>query len=258
MSVKDLSNYETLRQKQKIANRYLKSAKERLGEEHKFYNSAVNRINMFQKKLGKTPSTRLTMAKLTEDMSEKYEVLLDSLIENTFLNPEKYEAHKERQLQFAIDEGWAKTREEAETVYKFANSEIVEELKDIGLGDIPSDLVEKYVKYTQEKLSENDFIEMSRIFLEEFEYGNIEKEQFYDFADAYSMYYKDYLKVQQIEFENGLEPIYGSEFVDLYNMNLLTPDSFISKAMSEYTSELQLGEDGMPMDFMDYLREYYL
>lgn len=253
MSVKDLSGYEELARKQRIANRYLKQARQNFGENHRFVNSAVNRINMFQKKRGKKLTTRLTMSKLTEADVKDYNTLLDSIIESTYLNPEKYEAHKERQLQFAIDEGWANTIEEAEKVYKFANSDIVADLKERGLGDIPSKLVEKYAKYVQGEMSEEDFINMASMYMEKYSEGTMTANEFFDFADTYAQYYEGFTKVQELEHQNGLDT--ESTFADMYKLGIYNnPD--IEKAMSEYLSNIPM-EDGYPMSFLSYFFEYY-
>lgn len=255
MSVKDLHNYIELREKQRLANKYMKDAKERLGENNRYFNSAVNRITMFQKKAGKTPSMRLTMTKLTDENSDKYERLLDSIIDSTYINPEKYELHKQRQLDFAINEGWASNREEAEQIYDFANSELVAELKDMGLGDIPSELVEKYAKYTQSNMTEEDFTDMAKMFMKSYSSGEVSKEQFYDFVDTYAKYNKDFSRILNAEFASGIES--NMTFVDAYKLGIYNmPD--VEKATSEYIGALQLDDDGTPLSFIEYLTKFYI
>ena len=255
MSVKDLSNYAELAAKQKIANRYLKVARTRLGENNKYYKNAVKRINKFQQKVGKKESTRMTLTKITEETSQKYEEVLNSIIESTYINPEKYETHKERQLQFAISNGWAKTREEAQNVYDFANSDLMDELKDIGLGDIPSSLVEKYAEYVQGNLSEKDFIKMASMFLEGYSDNSdntLKPNEFFDFADTYAEFYNDFENVLQAELANGFDS--GMTFKELYKDGVFNRDD-IRKAMEEYTSADPMD---MPYSFIGYLREFYL
>lgn len=255
MSVKDLSNYAELSAKQKIANKYLKDARTRLGENNKYYKNAVNRINKFQKKIGKKESTRMTLTKVTEETSRKYEDILDSIIESTYINPEKYETHKEKQLQFAIDTGWAKSREEAERVYDFANSELMEQLKDIGRGDIPSAIIDKYAEYVQGNLSEEEFINMANEFLEGYSdnsENSLKYNQFFDFADTYAEYYSDFEKVVQAELANGFDS--GMRFTDLYRDGLFNMED-IRKAMEEYASADLMD---MSYSFLGYLREFYL
>lgn len=253
MSVKDLSGYKELAKKQKVANKYLKQAQQNFGENYRFVNSAINRINMFQKKRGKKLTTRLTMSKLTEADIEDYNTLLDSILESTYLNPEKYKAHKEKQLKFAIDEGWAKNEEEAENIYRFANSELVAELKDRGLGDIPSKLVEKYSKYVQGEMTEEDFIDMASMYMEKYSEGTMKANEFFDYADAYNEYYKEFKKIQELEHQNGLDT--QNTFADMYEIGIYSnPD--IKKAMSEYISEIPM-EDGYPVSFLSYFFEYY-
>ena len=253
MSVKDLKNYDVLREKQRIANRYIKQARQRLGDDHRYVNSAINRISMFQKKIGKKPSARLSMTKLNDSTAEKYEVLLDSIIENTYINPEKYEEHREKQIEFAINEGWAKDRAEAEKVFSFANSELVAQLKDIGLGDIPSKIVEKYVKYMQGNMSEEEFINMATSFMSGYSKGDSRVEEFYDYADMYAQYHEQFEKIQEMEHQNGLDTT--ATFADWYKFGIYG-SSDIDKAMSEYMSDVPM-EDGFPMSFLSYFFEYY-
>lgn len=251
MSVKDLSNYKVLSQKQRVANKYLKDAYDRLGE-NRYYNNAINRVNKFQKDHRQKVSTKLTLRGLTDKDTEKYENILDSIIESTYINPTKYSQHRERQIAFAISEGWAKNEAQAEKVYNFANSDLIDKLKDIGLRDIPSKIVEKYGKYVQGKMSETEFESMSELFLSLYQEGIVDYDDFFQFADDY----KDYSVINERQRVYGIMESNSDFFGSLIRSDVMaSPD--LQKAMYEYREEPQFDEYGNILSFLDYFNLFY-
>ena len=90
----------SLKTKQALANKYLKSDRENLGVNHKIYISTMNKVRMFQVKHGQTKRPTLSLESLKTGDIEIYNQLLDSIIDSTYTNPQKYEQYKEQQLDF--------------------------------------------------------------------------------------------------------------------------------------------------------------
>jgi len=251
MGVKNLKHYSTLSKKQAMANKYLKDAYERLGD-HRAYNAAIDRINMFQKKHGQKVSSKLTLRNLTDNDTKKYAQILDSILQSTYLNPKKYEEYKRKQYGIAISEGWANDEKQAKEIFDFTNSELIDELKDIGLRDMPSKIVEKYAKYVQEKLSKGEFVSMSELFLSLYEENIVDYSDFFQFADDY----KDFSAINERQNEYGIIQSNAEFFGSLVRSGYLTsPD--ISKAIYEYNEEPQFNEEGDLLSFIEYFEEYY-
>lgn len=157
--------YATLREKQAMANRYLKMSKTDMSAyTQRQYLQAQNRLRMFQNKRGLAKKRTFSMQGLTTADVEMYEQLLDSVIENTRLNPEKSEKHKQSQISFYMEEGWANSEEKAEQLYMFTNSDTYDSLREKGLGDIPSKLVEKFGMLVDSGYSMDEFVDMVSVF----------------------------------------------------------------------------------------------
>lgn len=244
--------YANLRKKQALANKYLKQARKELGVNHKQVMSAMNRLHMFQKKHKQARRQTFSMTDLTTKDVELYEQLLDSVLDSTYLNPSKYKDFESSQLDFAIQQGWAKNQEEAKRVYDFANSDLVEELKDVARIDIPSKIVEKYAKYIQGELTQDDFIQMSRAFMNYYESGEMSTGEFFDFADSF----KDFADVNKSQKEFGIDQSTEDLFTEALELGIVGNNDF-DKAAKEYKQSPQ-DEDGNIVSFIEYFKQYYL
>lgn len=175
----------SLKQKQAIANKYLKESRITLGANHRTYVATMNRIHMFQKKHGQTRKPTLSMESLRTGDVDMYNQLLDSVIDSTFTNPENYQEFKNNQLDFAISKGWAKNYKEAEEIYNFRNSSLFEELEDLNLVDIPSEILDRTMKYGQADMSLEDFKQMTRTYLRGYANESLSSNEFFDYSDKY-------------------------------------------------------------------------
>lgn len=197
----------SLKTKQALANKYLKSARENLGVNHKIYISTMNKVRMFQVKHGQTKRPTLSLESLKTGDIEIYNQLLDSIIDSTYTNPQKYEQYKEQQLDFAIEEGWAKDRKEAQEIYNFRNSDLFEQLEDIGLSDVPSKVLEKAAKYGQADMSLEDFKTMTQTFMRAYDSGDETSKTYFDYADRYLKAKKD----RKADFDKALQTYLDDE-----------------------------------------------
>ena len=175
----------SLKQKQAVANKYLKIARENLGTNHRSYTAVMDRVHAFQKFHGQSKRPTLSMESLKTGDIDIYNQLLDSIIDSTYTNPEKYEKHKTNQLGFAIEKGWAKNQKEAEEIYNFRNSDLFAQLEDLGLSDVPSEILDKAAKYGQADLSLDDFKKMTQTFLRAYDTGDETSNTYFDYADKF-------------------------------------------------------------------------
>jgi len=214
-----------LKELQKQANRFMKQARESIksnkedGYLERAFMRANNRLRMFQKKHKMHKGYLFSSKGLeTEEDLEKYKQLLKSVTENVRLNPELSETHKESQIQFYQDQGWAKDRESAEAIYNFKGTSIYEELMDMNLSDIPSELLERYGKFIDANYSVDDFSDMITAFNKQLSLGNRkykDVKDFYKFTDRYMKL----MKTRQDDFNKGLSEFMeynGDEYNDFF------------------------------------------
>ena len=213
---------------QNEANRYLREAKKQIREgtadvytERAYYN-AQNRIRIFQKKYGQHRGYLISTKGLTdiEDDEKSMKALENlaqleqSITENVRLNPEKAKSHRESQVQFYMDQGWASNRKAAEAIYDFKGSEAFESLMEKNLGDIPSQIVERYGKFVDADFSVEQFSNMIAVFNKQG--GNYD--EFIDFADKYIEQIKwrsdDIDKAAQEYMDSDLYDEYGIDFFE--------------------------------------------
>lgn len=249
------AEFKDLRKKQALANRYIKEQRLELGKSHRFFKSAMNRVKDFQRKHGLKVQSRFSMKDLEETDVEMYEQLLDSIIESTYMNPETYKNFKESQLDYAISQGWAKDREDAELIYEFANSDIVEDLKDKASIDIPSKIVEKYAKYMDSQMTKEDFEDMAKSFMKLYSSGDIGTSEFFNYADAY----KELSDINKVQRNYGIlsdTDAIMKDAVDSGIVNSFGTNDF-EKAINEYKEQIQLDKEGRVLSFIDYFKDYY-
>lgn len=177
--------WKALRKKQALTNRYIREARQRLGRDNRYYISTMNKVHMFQKTHRQSRRQYISMEALRTGDIEAYENLLDSILENTYINPEKYEKHKSAQIERAIEEGWAENEEEAELVYEMRNSDLFEELEDIIGENMASEVLDKYAEYVQEELSMDDFYTMLKTYKKGYSNDSETSASFFDYADRF-------------------------------------------------------------------------
>lgn len=218
-------------EEQKKANRFLRSAKRMLGTDmsssytERAYWKARQRMRMFQVKHGQHKGYQFSMKGLDDDELDLYEEMLKSVTENVRLNPALEQKHKESQIQFYQDQGWAKDERSAEAMYDFKGSEIFEELMENNLSDIPSELLERYGKFVDSNYTIDDFSNMITVFNKQLTLGN---NQYRDVNDFY-------------------------KFTDKYFKRLKKSQEDFNKGISEFLED----ESGEFDSFFDYMDEYY-
>lgn len=222
MTVKELKDL------QKEANRYMKYARNELktaenGYLERAFVNANNRMRMFQVKHNQRKGYMFSMKGLEEGDYEVYENLLKSVTENKRLNPELSEKHRQSQIDFYIDKGWAKDRQSAEALFDFKGTTIFEELMENNLSDIPSEILERLGKFIDADYSVEDF------------------------GDMISVFTKDLGK--QENSYNGFEDFV--RYTDVYIESLNEREDF-RKAVTEYLND----ESDYYNTFFDFLEEF--
>ena len=180
---KTAKKYADLRAKQKMANQILYGAKKHLKQDHKAIKQALERKRLFYKNRGLKNPPKLSFKNLTAKDLKAYEQLLDSIINNTYLNPDKYEEHikkiKENVSQQVLDafEGSAEDYDE------FMDSDIFKQLIDLGID--PSTLVRYMQEMYENGFTLDDFIKASKEFIELMDEGNYGIDEYFSFMDEW-------------------------------------------------------------------------
>ena len=210
-----------LKDLQREANRYMRFARNAIkegkadGYTERAYLNAQNRLRMFQTKQGLRKYYQFSMKGVEDD--DAYENILKSVTENVRLNPEKAAAHRESQIQFYQDQGWASNRKGAEAMYDFKSTSAFETLMEKNLGDIPSELLTRYGEFVDADYSVADFEKMIVSFEKDLKLNN-----YYESYDDFISYTDRYIKNMKMrdDFKKGVEEYLnykGDEYASLFD-----------------------------------------
>lgn len=180
--------YADLREKQKMANEYLYGSKHWLKQGHQARTNALSMKKQFYKSRGLETRGRLSFKNLSRADLKAYEQLLDSIINNTYLNPQKYQAHLEKIksntdkqiLSIFADSG---DESGAQAYDDFLQSDIFKMLIDVGIN--PSSLVNYITSWESGGFSLSDFVEKSKEFVELFNEDEYTTDDYFAFMDEY-------------------------------------------------------------------------
>ena len=182
--------YAGLREKQKLANEFLYGSKKYLKEGHSARTNALAMKKQFYKSRGVETRGKLSFKNLSTKDLKAYEQMLDSIINNTYLNPQKYQEHikkvKENNAKqildmFADDSGDEDSG--AKAFDDFMLSDIISQLIQEGIN--PSTLMNYISSWSDGGFTLEQFIEASKSFMEEYEAGNYSITDFFGYMDDY-------------------------------------------------------------------------
>lgn len=202
--------YKELREKQKLANRMIKRARGYLKPDHKALKNLKAKKKQFYNTRGLKSPAQLSFKNLTRSDLKAYERLLDSIINDTYLNEEKYNKHKSKQEQQFHDMGV----DDVESAIEVLESDIINDL--IALGLTPSDIIAVIGEYQSRGIDMNEFIIMCKLFLSEINADNMTVDDFFVFADYYLNLRDDFERrvdmgeYEQNEFEDYLHEYYNT------------------------------------------------
>lgn len=137
----------------------------------------------FYKSRGIKNPSRLSFRDLSPKDIKAYEKLLKSIVENTYINPEKYKQYQQKMRDKFESYGYNFEFEEIQAVL---DDDFVKSMLD-ELDMSPSDFWQVYNDIKGENISvtENDFIEMLISFNNDVHTGDITVDDFYVYADAW-------------------------------------------------------------------------
>ena len=182
--------YKPLREKQATANAMLKEAKGRLKEDHRNIKSTKKKIAQFYHSRGLKVPSRLSFKSLTTKDLKAYENLLDSIINDTFINKEKYDKYREKMEEnFKEQFGEDLSDEEMVDFLNILNHPIVKDLLDLGMS--PSDFVDLYEQFINDGLSDKEFLMMIGDFARDLGEDYL-VEDFFNYAEEWHEIYLDY------------------------------------------------------------------
>lgn len=182
--------YKPLREKQATANAMLKEAKGRLKEDHRNIKGTKKKIAQFYHSRGLKVPSRLSFKSLTTKDLKAYENLLDSIINDTFINKEKYDKYREK-MEENFKEQFGDDLDEEDMVdfLNIMNHPIVKDLLDLGMS--PSDFVELYQEFLDQGLSDREFLLMLGDFARELGEDYL-VDDFFNYAEEWQEIYLDY------------------------------------------------------------------
>lgn len=184
--------YKPLREKQATANAMLKEAKERLKEDHRNIKNTKKKITQFYHSRGLKVPSRLSFKSLSTKDLKAYNNLLDSIINDTFINKKKYDKFREKMKENFKEQFGDELDEENMTDFlDIMEHSIVKDLLELGMS--PSDFVELYQEFINDGLSDEEFLILLRDFTRElgddylvddfFNYAKEWKEKYDEFQD---------------------------------------------------------------------------
>lgn len=182
--------YKLLREKQATANAMLKEAKGRLKEDHRNIKGTKKKIAQFYHSRGLKVPSRLSFKSLTTKDLKAYENLLDSIINDTFINKEKYDKYRDKMEEnFKEQFGDELDEEDMVDFLNIMNHPIVKDLLDLGMS--PSDFVELYQEFLDQGLSDREFLLMLGDFARELGEDYL-VDDFFNYAEEWQKIYLDY------------------------------------------------------------------
>lgn len=182
-NAKKAKKYADLRAKQKLANEILYGAKDYLGTDHSAIKNALQRKKKFYNKRGLKNPPKLSFKNLTVKDLPMYEQLLDSIINNTYLNPQKYEQHIEKLKENTSKQILDVFGGNAQEYDSFLESDIFKQLIDMGIN--PSDLINYMEDFYSNGFSLEDFIAMTKDFIKDVDAGSYTIDDFFIYADEW-------------------------------------------------------------------------
>lgn len=173
--------YKHIRELQATANRMLYKSTHIEKTNSKRKNVLAMKRQFYKTRGIKNPS-RLSFSVLSPKDINAYEQLLVSIINNTYINPDKYKQYQEKMREKFKEHNYGF---EYDDIKDFLESDIVQELKGEGLS--PSDFWQVYNDITQDygKVDIETFYHMAMDFYQELKYGDMTLEEFYVFADEW-------------------------------------------------------------------------
>lgn len=145
----------------------------------------------------KNPS-KLSFKNLSPKDIKAYKNMLESIANNTYINPEKYKQYQEKMREKFDSYGYNFSYED---VRKMLDSEIIQELINEGL--TPSEFWQVYNEITTDygDIDEEQFFYMCTDFLQEIHYGDATINEFFVYADEW--FERKQKEMQETDEETG-------------------------------------------------------
>lgn len=173
--------WKKIKEKQLQVNRMITESRNRLGKEHSAYKQATAKRKQFYKSRGYRIPSQFSMKPLSVKDMKDYENLLDSILNSTYLNKEKYEKYHKQKVQDLIDSGLADDEKTANAIYDIMN-EIGDILEELGIpfSEFAEFMNEKMNEYN---LEEKDFEQYVKEFAKMVYDGLYEPADFFDIIE---------------------------------------------------------------------------
>lgn len=136
----------------------------------------------FYKSRGIKNPSKLSFKNLSPKDIKAYEQMLESIINNTYINPEKYQQFVDKMRDKFNAQGY---EFEYDDIKDILDSDLVQELFEMGMS--PSDFWQAYNELTVDygEMQPDEFMNMLKHFRNEMVYGDMSISEFFEYADNY-------------------------------------------------------------------------
>ena len=231
--------YRETYQLQKEVNAMIRESRQRLpeGAKHKANKQITAMKKQFYGSRGLKSGGQLSFKNLTIDDVDAYKNFLLAIKEkyesNTYLNPEKYEAFREKMRQ-QFEETYSDINASTDELVDIFESDVVDDMKRLGIVYTTAfDLFNQYPDITSE-----DIVQILRDFLKEVKEENTTSDQFLNYAH-------DYIELKGMDFEPD------SQTMSFYRQ---VPDEFKDMFVDIMQN---FAQDSEGMNFNEYV-DYYV
>lgn len=170
--------YEQLRIKQATANKMLYKSTH-IEKSHGKRQAVLKMKAQFYHSRGLKNPSMLSFKSLSTTDLKAYEKLLDSIINNSYINPEKYKKMIDKQRE-QFEQSDANGLMSFEQWINFFDEDIINMLIELGVD--PSELRRLFGEYSASGMTYQQFINMCGLFIKEYQNGNYTISDFFVYA----------------------------------------------------------------------------
>ncbi len=210
--------YEPIRRKQALANKMIRESHSYLKKDHDVYKEIREKKRTFYHSRGMKSKASLSYKDLRYGDLRAYENMLDSIINNPYLDREKYEELNRKNIQ-NIREGLLKdsdaSLEQVQQVADIIESQIGQDLINMGL---KYDVLDAYKEYSDDDMPLEMFFGMLNDFSKSVKLDYATLDDFLLYADEWKQHVHQFEEfVQEGKFNSDEWQLYKEEYMKVYS-----------------------------------------
>lgn len=206
--------YDRIRQKQALANKMIKESHGWLKADHQQYKELREKKANFYHKRGLKSTSKLSMKNLRYGDLKAYENMLDSIIENSYFDREKYEEMNEKNIK-NIREGLLHdtnaSLEKVTRIIDVLESQTAQDLIDLGM---KYDIVDIYNEFNDNAIPPELFIDMLDDFHRDYKEDSTTFDSLLVYADEYMTRFNEFIELVNMgKFDASEWDLYKEEYM---------------------------------------------